>query len=173
MGNVYRMMVVDDERIVREAIASHIRWEDHGITVVKTAANAVEALEYFQENPVDLILADIKMPVMDGIALLKRVKALREDVDFIILSGYADFGYAQEALRAGARDYLLKPLDEAALVNVVLSVKTIGRGGSFCRLFGKILRCPESCQRRSKAVAIPRPYKKFYRWCRRKFPTRS
>ncbi len=131
MGNVYRMMVVDDERIVREAIASHIRWEDHGITVVKTAANAVEALEYFQENPVDLILTDIKMPVMDGIALLKRVKALREDVDFIILSGYADFAYAQEAIRYGAKDYLLKPLDEAALVNVVLKCKNDREGRQF------------------------------------------
>lgn len=101
MGNVYRMMVVDDERIVREAIASHIRWEDHGITVVKTAANAVEALEYFQENPVDLILADIKMPVMDGIALLKRVKALREDVDFIILSGYVDLAMPRRRCALG------------------------------------------------------------------------
>ena len=151
MGNVYRMMVVDDERIVREAIASHIRWEDHGITVVKTAANAVEALEYFQENPVDLILADIKMPVMDGIALLKRVKALREDVDFIILSGYADFGYAQEAIRWG-KDYLLKPLDESALINVVLNVRMTGRADSFFRPSGKTLPIQNSAKKKRRPI---------------------
>ncbi len=131
MEETYRMMVVDDERIVREAIASHIPWQDHGITVVKAAPNAIEALEYFQNNPVELILADIKMPVMDGIALLKRVKSIRKDVDYIILSGYADFGYAQEALRYGARDYLLKPLDEAALINVVLKCKNEREGNQF------------------------------------------
>ncbi len=130
MENAYRMMVVDDERIVREAIASHIPWKDYGVTVAK-AANAVEALEYFQKNPVELILADIKMPVMDGIALLKRVKALREDVDFIILSGYADFAYAQEALRYGAKDYLLKPVDESALINIVLKCKNDREGRQF------------------------------------------
>ena len=123
MESTYRLMVVDDERIVREAIASHIPWETHGISVVLAAANALEALEYLQNNQAELILADIRMPVMDGIELLKRVKRLNAETDFIILSGYADFSYAQEALRCGARDYLLKHLDEAALVNAVLKCK--------------------------------------------------
>lgn len=127
MENTYRIMIVDDERIVREAIASHISWEEHGITVV-AAANALEALEYISAKEVDLMLVDIKMPVMDGIQLLKRVKEQKPTIEVIILSGYADFTYAQEALRYGARDYLLKPLEEAALMNVILKCRDERRG---------------------------------------------
>ena len=58
MESTYRLMVVDDERIVREAIASHIPWETHGISVVLAAANALEALEYLQNTQAELILAD-------------------------------------------------------------------------------------------------------------------
>ncbi len=136
MENTYRLMVVDDERIVREAIASHIPWETYGISVVFAAANALEALEYLQNNQAELILADIRMPVMDGIELLKRAKRLNAETDFIILSGYADFSYAQEALRHGARDYLLKPLDEAALVNAVLKCKNEKESRRFLNVIG-------------------------------------
>lgn len=136
MEKAYRLMVVDDERIVREAIASHIPWETYGIRVVFTAANALEALEYLQNNQAELILADIRMPVMDGIELLKRAKRLDAETDFIILSGYADFSYAQEALRHGARDYLLKPLDEAALVTAVLKCKNEKENRRFLKEIG-------------------------------------
>lgn len=120
MDNDYKIMVVDDERIVREAIADHISWKEYRASVVKAASNAIEALGYLEEHEVDLVLADIKMPVMDGIEMLKRVRAHRTDIDFIILSGYADFHYAQEAIHYGARDYLLKPLDEETLISIVL-----------------------------------------------------
>ena len=118
MSDVYKIMIVDDERIVRESIASQIAWETYGILVEKVAANAVEALEYLEKHTVDLMLVDIRMPVMDGIELLGRVRAAGRETACIILSGYADFSYAQEAMRFGARDYLLKPLEEAALVLV-------------------------------------------------------
>lgn len=120
MEDEYRIMIVDDERIVREAIASPAVWNGYPVSVVKAASNAIEALDYIDEHKVDLILTDIKMPVMDGIELMKRVRTLRPETVFIILSGYAEFSYAQEALRYGARDYLLKPLDEKTLVSVVL-----------------------------------------------------
>ena len=123
MADVYKIMIVDDERIVREAIASHIAWESHGVSVVKAAANAIEALEYLKEHEVDLMLVDIRMPAMDGIELLRRVRADKKETECIILSGYADFSYAQEALRFGARDYLLKPLEETVLVNAVLKCR--------------------------------------------------
>lgn len=113
-------MLVDDEHIVREAVASQIPWEKFQISVVKTAANAIEALEYLEDHEVDLMLVDIKMPVIDGIELLRRVQEQKRDIDFIILSGYADFEYAQQAMRQGAKDYLLKPLDEASLLNAVM-----------------------------------------------------
>lgn len=123
MSDVYKIMIVDDERIVRESIASQIAWETYGILVEKVAANAVEALEYLEKHTVDLMLVDIRMPVMDGIELLGRVRAAGRETACIILSGYADFSYAQEAMRFGARDYLLKPLEESALVEAVLKCR--------------------------------------------------
>lgn len=123
MADVYKILIVDDERIVREAIASHIPWESHGVSVVKVAANAIEALEYLNEHEVDLVLVDIRMPAINGIELLRRIRAEDKETECIILSGYADFSYAQEALRFGARDYLLKPLEENMLVNAVLKCR--------------------------------------------------
>lgn len=133
MKRIYRIMVVDDEPIVREAVASQIPWEKFEISVVKTAANAIEALEYLEEHEVDLMLVDIKMPVIDGIELLKRVHEQKRDIDFIILSGYADFQYAQQAMRQGAKDYLLKPLDEASLLNAVTSCMESRRKQEFMK----------------------------------------
>lgn len=131
MEQTYRMMIVDDERIVREAIASYITWEKYGITVAKVAANALEALEYLKEHEVELVLVDIKMPVMDGLEMLKKVRDSKADIDFIILSGYADFKYAQEAIHYGARDYLLKPFDDATLLNAVLKCRDNRRNQEF------------------------------------------
>ncbi len=131
MNELYRIMIVDDERIVREAIAYHIAWETYGVLVEKVAANAVEALEYLEKYTVDLMLVDIRMPVMDGIELLKRVRAAGRETACIILSGYADFSYAQEALRFGAKDYLLKPLEETVLVEAVLKCRDEKRKNQF------------------------------------------
>ncbi len=120
MEERYKIMVVDDEDIVRELAASRIPWEEYGVAVVKTAANAMEALEYLEQNEVDLMLVDIRMPVMSGLELLKRVRTMNRNVDVVILSGFADFEYAREALCYGAKDYILKPFDENTLVNAVL-----------------------------------------------------
>ncbi|WP_158584614.1 response regulator [Lachnotalea sp. AF33-28] len=119
MKNNYRIMVVDDEHIVREAISSSIPWEKYQVEVVYAAANAVDALEYLKDHEVDMMLVDIRMPVMDGLELLKQLRGRRADIDFVILSGHADFHYAQQAIHYGAREYLLKPLDAASLLNVV------------------------------------------------------
>lgn len=120
MRQKYRVMIVDDEPIVRSAVAGQIPWEAHGIEIT-TAANAMEALELLKEQPVNLMFVDIRMPVMDGIALLKRVRENWSGIDFIILSGYAEFEYAQQAMRLGAKDYLLKPLDETTLLRTALN----------------------------------------------------
>ena len=136
MRQKYRVMVVDDEPIVRRAVAGQIPWAKHGIEVV-TAANAMEALEQLKEQPVNLMLVDIRMPVMDGIALLKRVRESWSGIDFIILSGYAEFEYAQQAMRLGAKDYLLKPLDEASLLRAVLDCMASWEKQEFARNYSE------------------------------------
>ncbi|MGN1018815.1 MAG: response regulator [Aristaeellaceae bacterium] len=119
MDDVYRVMVVDDEPIVREAIASLIPWEKHQISIVKTAAHAVEALDYLRKNDVELMLVDVCLPVMDGLELIRQVRQMDRGIEFVVISGYSDFSYAQQAVRLGVRDYILKPVDEASLLAVL------------------------------------------------------
>ena len=119
MSDTYRVMVVDDEPIVREAIASLIPWEKHQISIVKTAAHAVEALDYLRNNDVELMLVDVRLPVMDGLELIRQVQQMNRGIEFVVISGYSDFTYAQQAVRLGVRDYILKPVDEASLLSVL------------------------------------------------------
>ena len=106
-----RVMLVDDEPFILQGLQVLIDWESEGFMIVKLAENGQEALAYLRENQVDLILADIKMPVLDGISLLKTVREENlSDALFVILSGYSDFSYAQTAVRYNCMDYILKPV---------------------------------------------------------------
>lgn len=119
MNNVYRVMIVDDEPIVRDAITSLIPWPKHHIEIVKTAAHAVEALDYLQNHDVDLMLVDIRLPVIDGLELIRRAQQIKQDMEFIIISGHSDFAYAQQAMRLSVRDYILKPVNESSLLTAI------------------------------------------------------
>ena len=119
----YRVMVVDDEDIVREAIKSSIPWEQYQVEVVACAANAPDAIAWLEHDQADLIITDIRMPVIDGLALVEILRAKNPDMEFIIISGYADFEYARQAMRFGVRDYLLKPVDMNTLVNAVCKAR--------------------------------------------------
>ena len=121
MDEQYRVMVVDDEPIVREAIATLAAWEKHQISIVKTAAHAVEALNYLENHDVELTLVDVRLPVMDGLELIRQVRQMNRDIEFVVISGYSDFVYAQQAMRLGVRDYILKPVDEASLLAAVMA----------------------------------------------------
>lgn len=100
-------------------------WEAAGYEV-HTATNGKEALDYYKYNPVDLIIADIKMPVMTGLELLKELReTLNSDVYFVILSGYAEFNYAQEALRYNCTDYILKPVEKEQLIGILGTVSAL------------------------------------------------
>lgn len=119
----YRMLVVDDEAIVREAIKGSIPWSQHQVDVVYCAANAPEAIKYLEENEAELVLTDIRMPVIDGLKLVELLREKHPSMEFIIISGYADFEYARQAMRFGVRDYLLKPVDTNTLVNSVCKAR--------------------------------------------------
>ena len=100
-------------------------WEAAGYEV-HAATNGKEALDYYKYNPVDLIIADIKMPVMTGLELLKELReTLNSDVYFVILSGYAEFNYAQEALRYNCTDYILKPVEKEQLIGILGTVSAL------------------------------------------------
>jgi two-component system, response regulator YesN len=105
---VFGVLVVDDEMVVRYGIRSMVDWEKIALTVVGDAANGKEALELFHRLKPDIVITDIKMPVMDGIELIQKIRAVNTETKIVILSCYEDFSYAREAVRFGAAEYLIK-----------------------------------------------------------------
>lgn len=118
-----RVLLVDDEPFIVQGLAVLIDWEKEGFKIAARAANGAEALAYLRENTVDLILADIKMPVMTGIELLKIIRTEKiSDAYFVILSGYSDFDFAQQAIRFDCTDYILKPIRQEELTALLHKV---------------------------------------------------
>lgn len=118
-----KVLIVDDEPFILQGIKVLIDWNKEGYEEPYTAGNGVEALEILKNTPVDLIISDVKMPEMNGIELLKAIRsAIKIDAYFVILSGYAEFSYAQEALRYDCTDYILKPVDKDELIGILRNV---------------------------------------------------
>lgn len=118
-----RVMIVDDEEIIRKGITGCIDWGRYGLRVVAEAANGEMALEIAKSLKPHIILADIYMPVMDGIEFAKWVKQLLPETVIIFLSGYNEFKYAQKAIEIGVFRYLNKPLREPELVEALEEAK--------------------------------------------------
>ncbi|WP_336774587.1 response regulator [Paenibacillus sp. MMO-58] len=113
---MYKVLLVDDEIFVRKGLRNLIDWESLGYEIGDEAGNGQEAFEKIQLIKPDLVIADIRMPVLDGLELIRKVtEEGAYSPTFIIVSGYHDFQYAQRALRYGVHDYILKPIDEAEL----------------------------------------------------------
>ncbi|MBO4266760.1 MAG: response regulator, partial [Lachnospiraceae bacterium] len=121
--DLYKVLLVDDEEEVREAIRKRINWEEIGFTVVGTAENGEEALELAENCEPDVVMTDIQMPFMDGITLLKKLKERIPDLRSVIFSGYDDFEYAKEAIRLEAEEYILKPVDADELRNIFVRIR--------------------------------------------------
>ncbi|HHV99803.1 MAG TPA: response regulator [Clostridiaceae bacterium] len=118
-----KVMIVDDESLFREALKETIPWSELGYEVCCEAENGLDALEKISEYKPDVALVDINMPMMDGIELAAEIKESGADVRVIIITGYSEFDYARKAIEVGVDNYLLKPIDEAQLINVLDSVK--------------------------------------------------
>lgn len=105
---MYNVLLVDDEPIIKVALRAIIPWEAHGCQIAATASNGAEALRCISGTAVDIVITDLKMPQMDGIALIRALKAANFAGAILVLSNYADFELAREALVTGALDYMLK-----------------------------------------------------------------
>jgi two-component system response regulator YesN len=117
-----RVLLVDDETFILEGLKILIDWESEGYTIVATAHNGIEAYEYLTHNHVDIIVSDIKMPLMSGIELFDALQKNKvSNAYFVILSGYGEFEFAQSALRLGCIDYVLKPVTANELTAVLRS----------------------------------------------------
>lgn len=117
-----KVLVVEDEEMIRKGIVLTVNWEALDCKVVGEAANGLEGLEAVKRLNPDLIITDIKMPQMDGIEMLQKIRELGNNTHVIILSAYDTFSYAQSALRLGAVDYLLKPFHDGDLERAVTLV---------------------------------------------------
>lgn len=119
-----KVLLVDDEPFIVQGLSALIDWEKEGFEIVGTAGNGSEAVEFLKSNPVDLILADIKMPVMNGLEFLKYIRETHlSEAFFVILSGYGDFTYAKEAIKWQCTDYILKPIQKSQLLALLSKVK--------------------------------------------------
>lgn len=114
-----KILLVDDEPTVRKGMLTCIDWNKHGFTIVGEAVNGAVALEKALQLKPDIILSDICMPVMDGIQLVERLKEQLPDSKVIIMSGYDEFEYAKSLMRMKVTDYLLKPVAEEELIEVL------------------------------------------------------
>ncbi len=103
-----KVLIVDDEFLVRLGLKTTINWEAHGYVIIGEAANGKEALDLFGETDPDILITDIKMPVMDGLELIKNVKKIKKNIQVVILSNYAEFSFARQAVELGVFQYMLK-----------------------------------------------------------------
>lgn len=120
---MYRILLVDDERMELEALKSYIDWKALGIEKVDTARNGKAAYELVLENQPDIVITDIQMPVMDGLTLARKIYELSQGIKIIFLTGYDDFSYVREAFRVNAVDFLMKPFSEESIAEVIGRVK--------------------------------------------------
>ena len=114
-----KVIVVEDETLVRRGIVQAVDWASVGCEVVGEAANGEQGLSVIREMQPDLIVTDIKMPVLGGLEMVQRLREEGNGAQVIFLTAYSDFTYAQSALRLGAADYLLKPFHDGELEAVV------------------------------------------------------
>lgn len=105
----YQLLIVDDEYEIRTGLANYIPWDTIGFTVAGQCQNGKEALDFISTHVVHTILCDIRMPIMDGIALAKELNTQNTPIKIVFLTGYKEFEYVQQALRYRVFDYVLKP----------------------------------------------------------------
>ena len=121
--NHYNVLLVEDEMLLMQSLSRHIESLEAGFKVVCQASNGEDALKCLKKENIHLVMTDIRMPVMDGLTLAKRIHEQYPHILTVILTGYADFDYAREALKQGVFDYMLKPVTMEDLENTLGRVR--------------------------------------------------
>ncbi len=118
-----KVLIADDEEKVCTLIYNLVNWQDFDMEVVATVYNGIEALERIKALALDVVITDIRMPGYDGIELIAKAKELNDRLEFIIISGYKHFEYAQSAVKYGVSDYLLKPIKKEELTDTLKKIR--------------------------------------------------
>lgn len=116
----YKVLIVDDEKNIREGLKTLINWEQLGYKVIGEAKNGEEAFKLIDQLRPQLVIVDIKMPIMDGLTLIEKVTLRHINTRFIILSGLSEFKHAKKAMSLGVTQYVLKPIDAKVLEEKLL-----------------------------------------------------
>lgn len=120
---VYTVLIVDDEYLIRKGMRQFLDWEQYGFTIIGEVANGLEALKFAKANQVDLIITDIRMPGLDGLELVEKLHENNLFPYVTILSGYGEFEYARKAIEREVLSYLLKPIEEEELIEMLKRAK--------------------------------------------------
>lgn len=120
---MYQVVIVDDEWWALQGVEETFPWAESNFEVIKTSTDSEEALHSILELKPDVVFTDVRMPVFSGIDLIKKIRKKSLDIEFIIISGFAEFSYAQAAIRQGAFDYCLKPIEEYKAKELLNSLK--------------------------------------------------
>lgn len=116
---MYKVLLVDDERIILEGISKIIDWASIGTVLAGTARNGIEAYQLIEREQPDIVISDIKMPGLDGLQLVAKVHETFPNIRFILLSGFSEFDYARTAMQYGVKHYLLKPCNELRIIEAL------------------------------------------------------
>lgn len=126
-------IIVDDEPVILDSVILGVNWEAFGVRVACCFTDSAQALEYVMENHVDIVITDVSLPPFSGLVLCSRIMEHAPQTQFIIISGYADFSYAQKSMQCGAVGYCLKPIDYNELAGCIK--KAINRISPKSKLF--------------------------------------
>lgn len=117
------VIVVEDEKLISKNIIKNIEASNPSFKVIASFVNGADAWDYIQSNPPHVVFTDISMPIMDGIELISKIYEAKSFIKIVIVTGYADFDYARNALRYGVNDYLLKPINKEELTKTLHSIE--------------------------------------------------
>lgn len=120
---MFNVLIVDDDKIDVEGLSQFVNWAELGYKIVGTAHSAAEAVSIIETEFIDVVLTDIVMPGKNGLELIKDALEINPSIKTVILSGYGEFEFAKEALRLGAFDYLMKPVDFTELKSIFSKLK--------------------------------------------------
>ncbi len=140
-----KVLLADDEEIIRMGISTLIPWDKLDLELVCIAENGQKALNYILTHTVDIIITDIRMPVMDGLELVQICYERELCSHFILLTGYSEFEYAQSAMKYGVRHYLVKPTDESEIIQSLKELSAeIDERSSHNHLFTQLVKTAPS-----------------------------
>lgn len=117
--NVYRVVIVDDESIIRRGFCKNIPWADNNFVVAGVAGDGEEGIELITSEKPDIVITDVKMPKVDGLEMIRRLKGMGTTARFIVISGYEEFEYVKTAINLDVDRYLLKPVDNGELLQEI------------------------------------------------------